>query len=124
MTGRAPIIVIDIVVPASELVRGLGSRLICVNCGSNADPSDATAQETMRCSKCGGQLNKRADDNDTVVLERLKVYEKNTRPLVDYYRDRPTFRMVDGAQAPDLVAAALVDAVDAAKSTVVGGTAL
>jgi adenylate kinase len=124
MAGRAPLIVIDIVVPEAELVRRLGSRLICTNCGNNADPSDAKAFETKRCSRCGGQLVQRADDNDAVVRERLKVYERNTAPLVKYYRERPTFRAVDGAMAADRVAAALADAVDAAKGAVVGGTAL
>lgn len=124
MAGRAPLIVIDIVVPEAELVRRLGSRLICVNCGTNADPSDAKAFETMRCSRCGGQLVQRADDSDAVVRERLKVYQRNTAPLVKYYRERPTFRAVDGAKTADCVAAALADAVEAAKGAVVGGTAL
>jgi adenylate kinase len=124
MVGRAPLIVIDIVVPEAELVRRLGSRLICAHCGSNADPSDIKAQESLRCSKCGGPLKQRADDNEAVVRERLKVYNRNTAPLVSYYRDRPTFRAVDGAQGPEQVALALVEAVDAAKSAVVGGTAL
>jgi adenylate kinase len=124
MTGRAPLIVIDIVVPTAELVRRLSSRLICANCGRNADPSDAQAPVTMRCATCGGPLQQRADDSEEVVRERLKVYEKNTAPLVKYYRDRPTFRAVDGTESPDDVAAALLEAVDAAKREVVGGSAL
>src|SRR4051794_22682176 len=124
MTGRSPLIVIDIVVPEAELIRRLGSRLICANCGSNADPSDSQAIETMRCRKCGGPLKQRADDNEGVVRERLKVYHANTAPLVNYYRERPTFRAVDGAQRPEQVADALVEAVETAKSAVVGGTAL
>jgi len=124
MAGRAPLIVIDIVVPEAELVRRLGSRLICATCGNNADPSDAKAFETMHCSRCGGKLAQRADDNEAVVRERLKVYQRNTAPLVKYYRERPTFRAVDGAVSADCVAAALVDAVEVAKGAVVGGTAL
>ena len=46
----------------------------------------------------------RVDDEERVVRERLKVYAKTTRPLVEYYRDRPTFRVVNGAQAPERVA--------------------
>jgi adenylate kinase len=124
MAGRAPLIVIDIVVPEAELIRRLGSRLICSNCGSNADPSDTRAQQTMRCSKCGGELKQRADDNESVVRERLKVYHLSTAPLVEYYRGRPTFRAVDGTQAPDVVAAALLEAVESAKSVAVGGSSL
>jgi adenylate kinase len=56
----------------------------------------------------------RADDSDGVVLARLKVYHRQTEPLVLYYRNRPTFRSVDGAQPPDQVAAALAAAIDAA----------
>jgi len=61
-------------------------------------------------------LVQRADDRDAVVLERLRVYHRETEPLVEYYRRRPTFRIVDGAQAPDRVAAEVVIAVDAASA--------
>jgi adenylate kinase len=54
---------------------------------------------TTPCVKCGGPLKQRSDDNEAVVLERLKVYRRDTQPLVDYYRSRPTFRAVNGAQA-------------------------
>ena len=124
MVGRAPLIVIDIVVPEAELVRRLTARLICANCGSNAEGVDPDQMATARCQKCGGPLKQRADDNQAVVIERLKVYHQNTAPLVQYYRGRPTFRAIDGAQPADAVAAALADAVESAKSVVVGGTAL
>jgi adenylate kinase len=114
MRGHDPLIVVDIVVPAEELVRRLGARLVCGSCGQNADPADVVAQSTRVCSRCRGTLTTRADDNEAVVRERLKVYEKNTAPLVDYYRNRPTYRAVDGTQAPDAVAASLAAAVVAA----------
>jgi adenylate kinase len=56
----------------------------------------------------------RTDDNQAVVLERLKVYHRQSEPLVEYYRVRPTFRSIDGAQAPDRVAADLAAAIAAA----------
>jgi adenylate kinase len=56
------------------------------------------------CGKCGGELVQRADDNEEVVRERLKVYERATKPLVEFYRERPTFRVVNGAQPQDRVA--------------------
>jgi adenylate kinase family enzyme len=55
-----------------------------------------------------------------VVRERLRVYRRDTQPLVDYYRARPTFRALDGAQSPDRVAAALSTAVDEVGSGLVG----
>jgi adenylate kinase len=113
MIGRDPLIVIDIAVPEEELVRRLGSRLVCENCGLNAE---AGASLESRCQRCGGHMKQRADDNDHVVLERLKVYHQSTQPLVEYYRSRPTFRAVDGAQPPDQVAKDLAAAVEAAGS--------
>ncbi len=104
-----PLIVIDIEVPELELVRRLSTRRICQNCGANADPLD-TAD---RCQKCGGELVPRTDDNVDVVRTRLEVYMRQTRPLVEYYRDRPTFRIVKGAQSTDQVARDLAAAVDA-----------
>jgi adenylate kinase len=137
MQGRDPLIVVDIVVPESELVRRLASRLICEYCGANAaiiDTAMAAADkvvmpvasgaaaetaaavlaqtEPQRCRRCGGRLVQRTDDDASVVLERLKVYDRNTKPLVEFYRRRPTFRKIDGAQRPDKVAEELASAIE------------
>ena len=111
MDGRDPLIVVDIVVPEAELVRRLGTRMICNDCGTGA-PVGSTVGAA--CLKCGGRLVQRADDNENVVRERLKVYHRQSEPLVEYYRVRPTFRSIDGAQAPDRVAADLAAAIEAA----------
>jgi adenylate kinase len=96
--GQGPLVVIDVVVPDEELVRRLDGRRICGRCGTNAEPGKTA------CSKCGGALVVRADDDGQVVLERLKIYERTTRPVLDHYRTRPTFRVVNGAQAQEQVA--------------------
>jgi len=111
MVGRDPLIVVDIAVPEAELVRRLASRRICETCGLNAEGEMA---ESGICQRCGGKLKQRADDSEAIVRERLKVYHRNTEPLIDYYRGRQTFRSVDGAQAPERVAAALIAAVQEA----------
>src|SRR6185295_16517692 len=144
MTGRDPLIVIDIVVPEAELVRRLASRMICEDCGFNAGPGSPgnndgngaaadtivmpaanpaapemvraaiAAAEAQRCRRCGGHLVQRTDDNEAIVLERLKVYRTQSEPLVEYYKGRPTFRSIDGAQAPDRVATDLANAIESA----------
>jgi len=110
MVGRDPLIVVDIVVPEAELVRRLATRMICDKCGANAPVGDGT----LTCTRCGGRLVQRTDDNEEIVRERLKVYHRQSEPLVEYYRVRPTFRSIDGAQLPDCVAADLVAAIEAA----------
>lgn len=118
MTERdgGPLIVVDIVVPERDLVRRLADRRICSTCGTNADPFDPT-DGADRCKRCGGEFVQRKDDSEDVVLNRLKVYERDTRPLVDYYKDRPTFRIVNGAQAPERVAQELAAVIDSAAAT-------
>ena len=111
VTGRGPLVVLDIVVPAEVLVRRLASRRICGECGSNAAVDWLTA-----CGKCGGRLIARVDDGVSIVRERLGVYQRQTKPLVEYYWGRPTFRQIDGNLPPDVVAgaidAALADAAE------------
>lgn len=111
MEGRAALVVIDITVPESELVRRLSSRIVCEECGLNAEGIELSQMSTTPCPRCGGRLKQRSDDSADVVRERLKVYRRDTQPLVDFYRDRATFRQVFGAQPPDLVEKELEHAV-------------
>ena len=106
--NNGPLIVIDVEVPQPELVRRLAMRRICVTCGANADPFGSADA----CPKCGGGLEQRTDDNQDVVLERLHVYKRATTPVLEYYRERQTFRVVNGAQAPDRVAHELDTMID------------
>ncbi len=106
MSGRGPLVVVDIVVPEDVLLRRLAARRICGNCGVNAQ-----VDWTTSCASCGGELVHRRDDSDQVVLERLKVYHRQTKPIVDFYSRRPTFRAIDGNQPPDLVTAAMDTAI-------------
>jgi adenylate kinase len=115
MNGRDPLIVVDVVVPEAELVRRLSARMICEDCGTNAPVAHGAT-----CLRCGGRLVQRADDSDAVVLERLKVYHVQSSPLVEYYRVRPTFRSIDGAQAPDQVAADFAAAIASVERPAVG----
>ena len=108
-----PIVVVNIEVPEETLIERLTLRRICGSCGWNAVPG------MTACAKCGGALVQRRDDNVEIVRERLRVYDRDTQPLVEFYHARPTFRSVDGDQTPDAVAADLAAAV----ASVVGGHA-
>ncbi len=110
---RAPLVVVDIEVPEDMLVRRLDGRRICRNCGTNAAPG------LIACAKCGGPLVQRRDDESQVVRERLRIYARDSQPLVDFYRQRPTFRSVDGDQVQEAVARDIAAAV----ASVLGATA-
>ena len=120
LQGRAPLIVVEIDVPEAELVQRLGARLVCASCGVNAATTPGGVVPA-RCERCGGPLVQRSDDSEAVVRERLDVYKRKTMPLLDYYRARPMFRSINGAQAPDRVAAELAAAVDALKEGAAAG---
>jgi adenylate kinase len=98
--------VVDIVVPEDVLLRRLAARRICGDCGINA-----AIEWTTTCGECGGTLVHRTDDGDGVVRERLKVYHRQTKPIVEFYAGRPTFRAIDGNQPPDVVTAAMDAAI-------------
>jgi adenylate kinase len=123
MAGRDPLIVLNIDVAEDELIRRLTTRFVCKHCGANAAVGEAAAT-TAPCPKCGGPMVQRADDNAAVVIERLKTYRRDTKPLVEFYGARPTYRSVNGAQAPNTVTAELEAAVAAlSKSTASGARA-
>jgi len=102
---RLPLVVVDIEVPEETLVQRLSRRLICSVCGTTATTGMA------RCGKCGGALVQRTDDDLDVIRERLRVYVRDTRSIVEYYRRRSTFRSVDGDQLENLVAADIAAAI-------------
>jgi adenylate kinase len=109
---NGPLVIVDVEVPQAELVRRLAGRRVCSACGANANPMDPATT----CGKCRGELVQRTDDNHQVVSERLRIYALSTTPVLEYYRSRPTFRVVNGAQSQERVAHELDTMIDDAVS--------
>ncbi|MEQ1895880.1 MAG: adenylate kinase [Vicinamibacterales bacterium] len=114
--GLAPLVVVNIDVPVEELVRRVLDRRVCLVCGTNVTPGD----DRPACGTCGGEIVRRSDDTEAVVRNRLGVYDQQTRPLLEFYRLRPTYRQVNGADETAQVTAALNAALDAAKGRPAG----
>ena len=109
LDGFVPaLIVLELAVPEEEVLRRLASRLVCSECGANAQDD----KDHARCHDCGGPLVLRADDKEAVVRERMAVYRQQTQPLVEFYDARPTFRRVNGDQMADEVTGDLIRAVE------------
>lgn len=111
MRGRGPLTVLHVVVPLEELVRRVSSRMVCERCGRNRPPDLAPES---RCPADGGRWVQRADDAADVVRERLRVFERQTRPLVEHYRQRGWLWEIDGNRPPDEVTRAIARTVDLA----------
>ncbi len=78
-------IVLELVVDEDEVVRRLSGRRNCRGCSKIWHVEfDATEREGV-CDRCGGELYQRDDDKPEVIEERLRVYHRDTAPLVDFY---------------------------------------
>ena len=116
LAGSDPLIVIELSVPDQPLVQRLSRRRVCRDCG--ATYGAGAGEVPAACTRCGAALVARRDDREEVVQERLRVYREQTEPLVEFYRDRPSFRRVDGNQPAAAVRIAIAGAMDAARAAV------
>ncbi len=92
-------------VPAQVIIERLSSRRTCRDCGYTAGP------DTESCPKCSGEMYQRDDDKPETIANRLDVYEKNTSPLVEYYRGQGILKVVDGDRPVDTVYAEVKEAL-------------
>ncbi len=106
--------VVNIEVDSEELVRRLTGRRTCKNCGSMFHVIFQPPKKEGVCDRCGGTLYQRADDNEEAIRTRLKEYEKQTAPLIQYYRGKKSLRSISGVGGPDQIFGQIVQVLDAA----------
>lgn len=100
--------VIEMKVDDDELVARISGRYTCKSCGKGYHESYAPTKVEGTCDSCGGHdFVRRADDNAKTVRDRLTVYNTQTAPLVDYYRETGTLHVVDGMAEISAVTAAI-----------------
>lgn len=95
--------VINIEVSFDVLLKRLVARRICKNCGTSYHLEFKPSKIAGVCDKCGGELYQRSDDNEKSATARLETYDKETKPLIDYYRKKGLLYEVDGLKAVDEV---------------------
>ncbi|MBZ4688538.1 MAG: adenylate kinase [Clostridia bacterium] len=95
--------VIYINVPKEKLIERLTGRRVCKNCGATYHVQFNPPKEEGNCDECGGELYQRSDDTVETVENRLNVYLENTRPLIDYYKEKGILKEIDGDQGVDKV---------------------
>ncbi len=97
-------IVISLTVDYNEVLRRLAGRRTCPTCGRIYNFNSHPAQVRGVCDKDGTPLIVRKDDQEDVIRERLRVYESQTRPVIDYYRSKGRLYEVDGLREVEDVA--------------------
>ena len=100
--------VLNINVPAADLIERATGRRICKQCGATYHVKFNPPKKEGICDACGGELFQRADDTAETMKNRLSVYEASTKPLIDYYEKAGIYTEVDGRQAIDKVTADLI----------------
>lgn len=78
--------VVDLAVDRDALVKRLTARRACSKCGENYNLVSKAPKKEGVCDKCGGALYQRDDDKRETIENRLSVYEKQTAPLIEYYK--------------------------------------
>ena len=79
-----------------SLIQRLTGRRTCESCGQMYNVYTSPSKLDDQCDKCGGNLHHRADDNEETIGNRLRVYEAQTAPLIDYYKGQNRLRTIQG----------------------------
>jgi len=81
-------VIIQLVVPDWIIIERLSTRRICKNCGEVYNIRYLKPKRDMMCDKCGGPLYQRPDDTPEVRKKRIEVYEQQTQPILQYYKEK------------------------------------
>lgn len=104
---------VDVDVPDENIIRRMGGRRACVNCGATYHIVNIPTKVEGICDKCGKEVILRDDDKPETVEKRLQVYHEQTQPLIDYYKKQGILKSVDGTRPMDTVFADIIQILGA-----------
>lgn len=105
--------VINIDVSDKVLLERMAGRRVCPSCNALYHVSFHPPKQPGICDVCGGAVIQRNDDKEESVLNRLRIYNEKTKPLLDYYRHKHLLIVFDGNRGSDLVFQEIVTRLDA-----------
>jgi len=95
--------------PNDVIVSRISNRWLCLDCSDVYNLNSIKPLVVNHCDKCGGLLYQREDDKPESVKKRLEIFERDTKPLVDYYAEKGILARIDGSGTPDEVATLITD---------------
>ena len=107
--GRKIEHVLNIEVGRDDLMARLTGRRVCKSCGASYHVVNIPPKQEGICDNCGAELVQRADDNEETASNRIEVYNRETKPLIDYYEKAGNIVNIDGGKAAEDVFAAIAD---------------
>ncbi len=100
-------------VAEEELIDRLTGRRVCEDCGRSFHVKYDPPETDGVCDACGGELYQRDDDTEETARDRIEVFEENTAPVIEHFRETGDLVEVDGEQSPEDVFEELQAAVEA-----------
>lgn len=91
--------IINLSIPEEKLIKRLSGRRTCKECGATFHVEFNPPKVDGVCDKCGGTLYQRDDESEDAVKVRLDTYNRQTRPLIDYYTMKGTIININGDQS-------------------------
>lgn len=86
-------------VPKEFIIDRMSGRRVCLSCGASYHIKFNPPKLEGKCDVCGSEIIQRKDDEETTVRERLEIYDRQTQPLIRYYKDKNLLSVVDGTKA-------------------------
>jgi adenylate kinase len=105
-------VALDMEIPTEAVLKRLAARRVCADCGANFSVVDNPPRLRGICDVCGGDVVQRDDDTEVAIRRRLDLYEKETAPLIAWYRDRGLLAQIDATGTPDEVTERMVNEID------------
>jgi len=106
-------LVLNLIIPEDILLERALARRICKECGDIYNIADinrkgiklppVSPKQEGICDKCEGELYQRADDNKKTILDRLEIYKKQTKPLIDFYTNSGILKNIKITSAPEIM---------------------
>jgi len=96
-------VVLYLSIPDEEVIKRISGRRICPKCGAVYNIYFNPPKNDNLCDKCGTKLVQRDDDKENVVKKRIKVYEKETAPLIEFFKEKQLLKEVDAVGSVESV---------------------
>ena len=86
-------------IPKEVTIQRISSRRVCKKCGANFNVFTIPPKKEGVCDSCESELVQREDDTEDAVEKRLQLYAEQTKPLIDFYKEKGLVKEVDGTKS-------------------------
>lgn len=93
--GHIKVVVVNFTADDQIIITRVSGRLVCKKCGSTYHTQFKPPKKADICDNCHSELTQRKDDKKEVVMERLRIYHKDTAPLIHYYQKQGTVHIIN-----------------------------